>query len=136
MQQTQNYKLNLIETNDPLSPAPLNENADKIEAALLTKTAEARTDGLEQRILTLESKPIIVGSYVGDKGTLATQFIPVGFTPSLVLVQSDTGGLCIAWTDHPWKSVVVIEEGGFRIGATQGWTLNSPNHRYAFIAFA
>ena len=34
MQQTKNYKLNLIETSDTFSPAPLNENAEKTEAAL------------------------------------------------------------------------------------------------------
>ena len=34
MQQTENLKLNLIETGDPISPIPINENAQKIEAAL------------------------------------------------------------------------------------------------------
>ena len=34
MQQTDKYKLNIIETSDPFSPAPLNENARTLEAAL------------------------------------------------------------------------------------------------------
>lgn len=42
MQQTTKYKLNLIETSDPFSPAPLNENAQKLEGALSAETA-ART---------------------------------------------------------------------------------------------
>ena len=34
MKQTNQYKLNLIESGDQFSPAPLNENAQKVEAAL------------------------------------------------------------------------------------------------------
>ena len=41
MQQTETYKLNLIETSDTFSPAPLNENAQKLESALTAARAEA-----------------------------------------------------------------------------------------------
>ena len=34
MQQTTTYKLNLIETDDVFSPEPLNQNTQKVEAAL------------------------------------------------------------------------------------------------------
>ena len=40
MQQTETYKLNLIETSDTFSPAPLNENAQKLESALTAARAE------------------------------------------------------------------------------------------------
>ena len=41
MQQTETYQLNLIETSDTFSPAPLNENAQKLEAALTAARTEA-----------------------------------------------------------------------------------------------
>ena len=43
MQQTANYKLNLIETNDPFSPEALNENARKMESALDAEKAARET---------------------------------------------------------------------------------------------
>ena len=39
MQQTQTYKLNLIETSDTFSPAPLNENMEKVEAGISAEAA-------------------------------------------------------------------------------------------------
>ena len=42
MQQTNQYKLNLIEKTDTFSPDPLNENAEKVEAQLAAETL-ART---------------------------------------------------------------------------------------------
>ena len=53
MQQTQNLKLNLIETSDPLSPAPLNENADTLDAALAALDETAAD--LTQRMIALEN---------------------------------------------------------------------------------
>ena len=41
MQQTETYQLNLIETSDTFSPAPLNENAQKLESALTAARTEA-----------------------------------------------------------------------------------------------
>ena len=43
MQQTPTYKLNLIETSDLFSPNPLNENAQKLEAALAAKADAAQS---------------------------------------------------------------------------------------------
>ena len=56
MQQTQTYKLNKPGIDDPLAIAPLNENADALDAAL---------NGLNQRILTLENCRILLGTYYG-----------------------------------------------------------------------
>lgn len=39
MQQTDKYQLNLIESSDTFSPAPLNENAQKLEAAIAAEAA-------------------------------------------------------------------------------------------------
>lgn len=90
MQQTLNLKLNLIETSDPLSPAPLNENMDKLEAALDAVRAEAAAGdaALDSRITMLEAKHMVVGSYVGT-GTASnhSQTIEIGFTPLMVLIK-------------------------------------------------
>ena len=54
MQQTQNLKLNLIETSDPLSPAPLNENTSTLDAALAD---------VSQRVVSLENCRLVMGRY-------------------------------------------------------------------------
>ena len=50
MQQTDKYKLNKPGVDDPITPVPLNENMDKIEAAL-TAEAEARAGERSRQIL-------------------------------------------------------------------------------------
>ena len=112
MQQTNTYKLNLIEKNDPFSPDPLNENAQKVEAALDTKADSTETgqyfaslagqisalesgkanaaetsqylSSLAVRISTLETHRIAVGTYIGDG---AERIIDVGFTPPIVFLH-------------------------------------------------
>lgn len=83
MQQTDKYKLNLIETGDPLSPAPLNENAEKTEAALEAHTA---------RITALENCRIMVGQYCGTGG-LEEQIIDLGERPVAVLAGFYTANI-------------------------------------------
>ena len=120
MQQTQNYKLNLIETSDPLSPAPLNENADTLDAALAdeTRTRQAETTDLFQRVTLLEARHFLVGSYVGIGEK--TQDIMLGFTPKGVLVQGNNENheLALALGDEPGQNhygvVVEIIQNGFR----------------------
>ena len=86
MQQTQTYKLNLIETSDTFSPAPLNENMEKVEAGISAEAA-ARQSGdaaLAQRVTMLELHKIAVGTY---KGTGSEVTVNLGFAPELLMVQ-------------------------------------------------
>ncbi len=86
MQQTEKYKLNLIEREDVFSPDPLNENAEKTDAALAAVVDEARAVNaeLEGRVAALEAKKAVFGSY-GGTGAY-TQDITLGFTPKIAIV--------------------------------------------------
>ena len=86
MQQTQAYKLNLIETSDTFSPAPLNENAQKLEQAVEAARAEAAAGeaALSDRVTVLEGHKLAVGTFTGDGAT--THFIGLPFAPIYVLV--------------------------------------------------
>jgi hypothetical protein len=59
MQQTNQYKLNLIENGDQFSPAPLNENAQKVEAVLA---------GIQQQVALAGNCKKMIGSYIGTGG--------------------------------------------------------------------
>ena len=83
MQQTQNLKLNLIETSDPLSPAPLNENADTLDAALAALDETAAD--LTQRMIALENCRMVAGWYQGN-GDNNGITIDLGERPAAVLV--------------------------------------------------
>ena len=85
MQQTDTYKLNLIESGDTFSPAPLNENMEKVEEALLTQ-ADAM-DALSSGQLNC-----ITGTYTGSGkfGESDPNTLTFPFEPKLVLVMSET----------------------------------------------
>ena len=80
MQQTETYKLNLIESSDPFSPAALNENTQKLE-----EVVSGKLEDMDQRVTVLEAKKFTRGSY---KGTgIDRQFIQLPFTPIAVLIH-------------------------------------------------
>ncbi len=141
MQQTQNYKLNLIETSDPLSPAPLNENADTLDAALAdeTRTRQAETTDLFQRVTLLEARHFLVGSYVGIGEK--TQDIMLGFTPKGVLVQGNNENheLALALGDEPGQNhygvVVEIIQNGFRAVMNGRLNQTQKGRTFYFAAF-
>ena len=83
MQQTQNLKLNLIETSDPLSPAPLNENTSTLDAALAALDETAAD--LTQRMIALENCRMVAGWYQGN-GDNNGITIDLGERPAAVLV--------------------------------------------------
>lgn len=141
MQQTENWKLNLIETGDPISPQPLNENAEKIEAALFTKTDETRTDGLEQRVVALEAQKIYLGSYIGDGAV--SRDIDLGFAPKAVLILTNEHTLAVSIFLPGMKDTrdgytqMALTENGFHIG----WTNYNQKYNYrgqnvTFLALA
>ena len=151
MQHTDKYKLNLIETSDAFSPDALNENTQKLEAALEEVTAHADAGdqaeaaaraALAQRVTALEARRVVVGTYTGN-GNTAGQIIDLGFTPAAVLLGKDGNGLYLLTPDNPGLYPMLppylqIVEGGFRVTYNQtsyadgGWNLG--NQKYYFIA--
>ena len=81
MQQTETYKLNLIEGSDTFSPQPLNENAEKTET-ILTELANSISQAGNCKSAT--------GSYVGtgSYGINNPNVIQFNFEPQMVIVYT------------------------------------------------
>lgn len=94
MQQTQTYKLNLIEPSDTFSPEALNANTRKVEDVLLAH--QAKVDGqaaaLDQRLTVLEGRKFAFGVYRATDNMADHCFVPLPFTPKAVLVNSGAVG--------------------------------------------
>ena len=125
MQQTNKYKLNLIEKDDTFSPDPLNDNMEKVEGALKAETgawqaadaaeAQARADAdsaLDRRIQTIEAHKIVFGS-AGNGSTTAN----LGFTPLLPYVTGMNGAIWIHKDYHPYSGLYIVEGGFHHDGA-------------------
>lgn len=157
MQQTETYKLNLIEKTDTFSPDALNENARKVENALSAATAHtdagdraeasarASADAaLAQRVTALEAHKMVVGTYTGNGSTTDGQTINLGFTPAAVLLCNYNTQNFHMLTEENYvagssTSGIIyytrIVEGGFwtRTGSPFGiW--NAQGAKYHFIA--
>ena len=76
MKQTEKYRLNLMEMNDTLSPAPLNENAQTVDAAM-----NSLADRLQSKV------HMAFGSYTGN-GTNRVTIQTPGFKPQVVLMRT------------------------------------------------
>ena len=61
MQQTEKYKLNLIEPSDPFLPEGLNQNAQKIENAMA-----AHEELVDDQITALAARRYLVGTFEGN----------------------------------------------------------------------
>lgn len=114
MQHTETLNLNLIETSDPFSPAPLNENTLALEAALGALRADLDSTGisLADRVTALEGRKISVGTYHGTGSTVS---IRVGFTPKVVLVTYPRMGTCALAVTGSTIGFVTITSGGFDV---------------------
>ena len=66
MQQTSKYQFNLVDTTDDFSPAPLNQNAQKTEAALV-----AMEESLTGQIEEMEGSLASLAANVGTAGKTA-----------------------------------------------------------------
>ena len=78
MTKTQNYNLKKPEPNDPLRVADFNENADKIDAALVNLAGTA--------------PKIAVGTYTGNNSIINPVTVEVGFAPKMVFVWCNRSG--------------------------------------------
>lgn len=75
MRQTEHFGLSLIETADMLSLKPLNENTEKIDAALA-----AQAEAIAGKLM------MATGSYTGT-GTRSVTIQTPGFTPKALIVR-------------------------------------------------
>ena len=130
MQQTETYKLNLIESSDPFLPDALNENTQKIEEVVQEKLGE-----MDQRVTVLEAKKFAVGTYKAEMNE--TLKVEVGFTPIALYVGqsrkfSTIHGLILPG-DTNIPPFLEIVEGGFTTNIVDGHT-GYPGI-YHYIAF-
>ena len=125
MQQTEKYKLNLIESSDPFLPDALNANTQKIEAAMIAHEAD-----VEGRLVALEDRRICAGY---QDHVTANKIVPLPFTPSaLLIVGGSIACLTVGGPDGGSSNInVVIAENGFFFRAD---LFNG--HWYTFLAFS
>lgn len=139
MQQTETYKLSLIEIDDTFSPDPLNQNTLKVEGALSAEAAQ-RASGdaaLGSRLTALEGHRIAVGVYTGTavgNDSVTCSHVKLGFTPTIVIVQDSNG-----YTNMGAKGcslcAVEIEEGGFKARNSAGTGhFNYDKRAYSYCA--
>lgn len=88
MQQTNQYQLNLIESGDTFSAAPLNENAETVAAVLANheETLAEHTEAIAAGV------KCTTGSYTGNGkyGSSNPNSLTFDFEPKLVVVMGDT----------------------------------------------
>ena len=128
MQQTETYKLNLIESSDPFLPNALNENTQKIEEVVQEKLGE-----MDARVTVLEGRRLAMGNYVGEGKHVE---ISLGFNAKVLVVFSTgtatVGILGILLEGISTVGGLYLTEGGFR--ASNGGSYARANTGYAFFA--
>lgn len=101
MQQTEKYKLNLIESSDPFLPEGLNENTQKVEDVLKEKM-EGPVAALDARVTELEKLKLAYGK-IPSSNTVELPFQPV-----FVAVNSSWGNdtaIAVAGHNHEWLDI-------------------------------
>lgn len=137
MQQTKKYQFNLIEPSDTFSPDRLNENMEKVEAALTDGLAaeaaarEAANAALDQRLQVFEAKRFEISTYTGMGGN--NYDFSLGYTPKLLMVAYGNAtyivfqGMAVGATNVAYLSII---DGGFRAGLN----LNKAGATYHYLA--
>jgi hypothetical protein len=130
MQQTETYKLNLIESSDPFLPDALNENTRKIEEVVHEKLGE-----MDQRVTVLEGFKFASGFYTGTGGA---QTIELPFSPVAVLTLWATRGapiLAIKGSTAPERALRPVENGFIVDQWSNDVSVNGMGGIYHYIAF-
>ena len=83
MQQTQKYKLNLIERSDPFLPEGLNQNTQKVED-VLKGMEDGPLASMDQRVTVLEGHKMAYGTFSSTTQVDRVHF-SLGFPPKVVL---------------------------------------------------
>ena len=114
MQQTQKYKLNLIESSDPFLPDALNANTRKLE-----EVVSGHLEGMDQRVQVLEAKRFAYGTFLGPT-TSAPVNVSLPFAPTAVIAGRD--GLCYMDVKGSGnqRNIYLTENGFAAIGLNQG----------------
>lgn len=114
MQQTETYKLNLIEGSDDFSPQPLNENMEAIEGVLAA--------------LEAGQPRIVIGSYpgTGDYGSDNPTSLTFDFKPAAVFIANpcNSGSVTVFIQGSPAAWMSGGSAGGF-YPQTVAWEGNS-----------
>ena len=130
MQQTETYKLNLIESSDPFLPNALNENTRKIEEVMRDKTDAADHAALDIRVAELEKIQLACGCFIGDG--VAGRIIPLGFKPVAVLYQiGNTLFNIVRDVEHTKRYMIMVDEGIMLPNASY----NQDKFTYTYLAF-
>ncbi len=123
MQQTETYKLNLIESSDPFLPDALNENTRKIEEVV---------DGLEQRVQVFEAKKFACGTCTANN-VETPNVVELGFTPVAVAIhycRGSDGATALSVTGVPANTGLDIIEGGFQFNIGSGYNIRAGLYSY------
>ena len=145
MQQTNQYKFNLIESGDQFSPAPLNENMEKVEEVL---------GELQQKIAFAGNCKKFTGTYVGtgtygsvsDATTLtfseAPQLVIVSRKQDsffAVLIQGVTKGILFNGSSISSYATLWSNDNKtvkWFCSTNAGYQLNEQSFTYQYFAFA
>ena len=132
MQQTETYKLNLIESSDPFLPDALNENTQKIEEVVSEKLGE-----MDQRVTVLEATKLVAGVFKSTN--IPNDIIELGFTPEAVILSDAHGANQVCFITKAGSYVgngnVVVVENGFQLVNGGGTTAVNNGRPICFFAF-
>jgi len=136
MQQTEKYKLNLIESSDPFLPDALNRNTQKVEDAM--SAHESKLDGqtadLDRRVTALEARQVFCGTYEGiadGRPELMEQFIYLGARPKACAAFHPSTAPIFVAEGGASHSYLRLADGGFYVSGY----LNNIQTGYCFLAF-
>ena len=144
MQQTEKYKLNLIESSDPFLPEGLNANTQKVEDVLAAREAlsDEKLAEMDSRVTVLEGHKLAFGTYKGEVYAHVTQAqtIHVGFDPAAVFLQGGNTSLFLAWREMDYSSpysTFSFVKGGFEVRSiANSASLNAKDSTYIYLALA
>ena len=118
MQQTEKYKLNLIESSDPFLPEALNQNTQKLEDALSAAIEEHQAE-TDARLAVVEAHKLAAGLYMGKatgNSSSGEMTIALGFTPLAAFVRREAdGGINFVNASELHHQNFRIVENGFRV---------------------
>lgn len=154
MQQTEKYKLNLIEPSDPFLPEGLNENTQKIEEVLSENLGAVRStvDALVKNVGAGGKNARIAWGFYDGNGTYGegnSIVLTVDFYPAFLFTGSSRGftdsmwspcflmrGLTTTEAQHygaGYLGVTWLDDGVKLSGSSAASANNELNHRYFYI---
>ena len=133
MQFTNQYKLNLIEATDTFSPQPLNENMEKVEAALKTQgealSAAQAQHAQDIAALAASGLKVAFGSYTGNGKYGANNYttITTAISPKFLIVWGPYAHVGLGCQNKPFS--IHMDISGWECKTT--WSDTSVSWYYA-----